>query len=87
MYLFIAKALLGKLPFYISNLLIYYTNNYRNRSGSHIRLKVPRVLSEFGKSVFFFYAPWAWNDLQNVLNLDALPTLSTFKGHLQLFFF
>jgi len=79
MYLFIAKALLGKLPSYISNLLIYHTNTYQTRSGSHLRLKVPSVLSEFGKSAFSFYAPWSWNDLQNVLNLDALPTLTSFK--------
>jgi len=58
MYLFIAKAILGKLASYISNLLIYYTNHtititYRTISDSHIRLKVPRVLLEFGKSPFF----------------------------------
>jgi hypothetical protein len=79
MYLFIAKALLGKLPSYISNLLIYYTNTYQTRSSSRLRLKVPRVLSEFGKSAFSFYAPWTWNELQNVLKLDALPTLTSLK--------
>lgn len=72
-------TLLGKLPSYISNLLIYYSNSYRTRSGSHIRLKVTRELSESGKCAFSFYAPWAWNELQNILNLNALPTLSTFK--------
>lgn len=52
MYLFIAKDLLGKLPFYISNILIFYTDIYYIRSSSHIQLKVLRVLSEFGKCAF-----------------------------------
>jgi len=78
MYLFIAKALLGKLPSYTSNLLIYYTNTFHTLSDSHIRLKVPRVLLEFGKSPFV-NASWFWNEIQNVLNLDTLPTLTSFK--------
>ncbi len=75
MYLFIIKALLGKLPSCISNLLTLHINSRCTRSGSCIRLTVPRLLSKFGKSAFSAYAPWACNKFQNVINLDTLPTL------------
>lgn len=45
----------------------------------HVSIAVPSVLTKFGKSAFSDYAPWAWNELQNVINLDKLPTLSIFK--------
>lgn len=79
MYVFIAKALLGKLPSYITKFLTFYTNGYGTRSQLHLCLKVPRVFTEFGKHAFSFYAPRVWNDLQNVLKLESLPSLSTFK--------
>ncbi len=67
MYLFIIKALLGKLSSYISNLLTLHINSRCTRSG-RIQLTVPRVLSKFGKCAFSAYAPWAWNELQNFIN-------------------
>lgn len=79
MYVFIAKALLGKLPSYITKFLTFYTNGYGTRSQLHLCLKVPRVFTEFGKHAFSSYAPRVWNDLQNVLKLESLPSLSTFK--------
>ncbi len=78
MYLFITKALLGKLPFYICNLLTLHINSRCTRSVNvFFRTKFNRT--KFGKCAFSAYAPWAWNELQNVINLDTLPTLSTFK--------
>jgi len=79
MYIFIAKALLGKLPSYITKVLAFYNNGYGTRSQLKLQLKVPKVSSKFGKHAFSFYAPRAWNDLQNVLKLEFLPPLSTFK--------
>lgn len=76
--LFIAKALLGKLDTYISNLLTSYTNSYCTRSATQTRLKVPRVYLFFS-----CHAPWVWDKLQNVLSLVKLPALSTVKCLLQ----
>ncbi len=57
MLLFIAKALLGKLPTYICNLLSYYTCNYSTRNSYKLHLTVTRVCSEFGKAAFSSYGP------------------------------
>lgn len=68
MSLFIAKALLGKLPFYISYLLVLYTNSYRTRSGSHIRLNVPRVSSELVNVSFLFMLRGFGMICKNIVN-------------------
>lgn len=53
-YMFIVKTPLGKLPSYIANLLMPYSNSYCTRSQSFIRLKIPKVHSEFRKRAFSF---------------------------------
>lgn len=76
---FIYKALLGELPSYLSLLISRNSINYQTRSQSYIRLFVPRVRTEQGKTAFSFYAPSKWNLLQNNLKLDELISLESFK--------
>lgn len=84
MLIFIIKALLGKLPSYISRLLSYYTSTYNTRRAANgMLLDVPMVQSELGKTAFSFYAPSVWNELQDTITLEALPTVNAFKGILQ----
>ncbi len=52
MLLFIAKALRGMLPNYITGLLCLRRNNYSTRSSIGIKLELPGVHSEHGKSAF-----------------------------------
>lgn len=70
--LFIYQALCGKLPNYLSSLLTVNNLNYRTRLQSHLRLSVPRVNTELGKTAFRFYAPDKWNRLQDSLKLEQL---------------
>ncbi len=67
MLLFTAKALLGKLPSNICNLLSYYTCNYSTRNYFKLHWTVSRVCSEFGKTAFSSYGPMLWNEMQSVL--------------------
>ena len=55
--LFIYKALCGKFPLYLSWLLSLSDTNDQTRSQAHIRLIIPRMISEAGKSAFTFYTP------------------------------
>lgn len=79
MLLFIAKALLGKLPYYICNLLTFCTLSYGTRSSHKLLLQSCTPRTELGKTGFSFYAPYLWNELQKILCMDSLPSLETFK--------
>lgn len=81
--IFIAKALMGKLPLYISNLLSYHNSVYRTRSSEKILLITPSTRTELGKTAFSSYAPNVWNEIQATLNLESLPPLNTFKNLLK----
>ncbi len=83
--LFTAKALLGKLPTYICNLLSYYTCNYSTRNSYKLHLTVPRVCSEFGKTAFSSYGPRLWNEMQSVMMLETIPSLNIFRNLLELY--
>uniref|UniRef100_A0A0E9XSQ5 Uncharacterized protein n=1 Tax=Anguilla anguilla TaxID=7936 RepID=A0A0E9XSQ5_ANGAN len=83
MLIFIFKALLGKLPQYISGLLKYYSSSHNTRSSEKILLMVPSIRTELGKSAFSFHAPHVWNELQGILNLKSLPSLDMFKNMLK----
>ena len=85
MYIFIAKALLGKLLHYISSLQTYCSSSYNTRSSDKILLMVPTTWTELGKSAFSFNAPQAWNELQSILNLKCFPSLGMFKNSLKTF--
>ena len=55
--LFIYKALLGKLPGYISNLLNSRLGEHQICSLDYLVLKIPRVRTEMGKTAFQYYSP------------------------------
>ena len=88
---------LGKTPYlnglihqstvliYISRLLSFYTCTFNTRRATNqLLLDVPSVQSELGKAAFSYFAPSLWNKLQPKLSLDALPSVSAFKGMLQI---
>lgn len=81
--IFTLKALMGKLPQYISNLLSYHTSIHCTRSTNKMLLITPSIRTELGKTSFSYYASYAWNDLQNTLHLETLPSVNTFKNLLK----
>ena len=78
-YLFVFKALIGKQPPYISSLLEYNIRSYGTRSSDWLVLKTPLVYSELGKSAFHYDAPSSWNDLQQSLKIEVLPSFGEFR--------
>ena len=85
LYVFIYKALLGKLPLYPWSLVSFTTSSYHTQSARWLLLiKVPRTFTVLGKTAFSSCAPEAWNSLQSMLHLDMLVPLNEFKilmGH------
>lgn len=77
------KALRGMLTNYITSLLCLHRKNYSTKSSSGIKLEVPRIHSEHGKSAFSYYASWLWNEFQAIIPLETIPSLNTFKNVLQ----
>lgn len=77
--LFIYKAILGKLPSYISSLLNWHSSMHHTRSSSQLLLSVPSVRTELGKSAFCFDAPRSWNLIQRTFNLESLISFNQFK--------
>ena len=71
LFLFIYKAFVGKLSAYIASLIDWYSNPYQTRT-SRLALKIPQVRIELGKTAFSFYAPSAWNTLQDELGINPL---------------
>ncbi|KAK0137933.1 RNA-directed DNA polymerase from mobile element jockey [Merluccius polli] len=76
---FIYKAIIGKLPSYISLLLNCQSSAYQTRSSSYFLLTVPNARTELGKSAFCFDAPMSWNLIQRTLKLESLITFEQFK--------
>ncbi len=60
-------------PNYITSLVCFRRNNYSTRSSIVIKLEVPGVHSEHGKSAFSYYDPWLWNDFPNNTP-EAIPS-------------
>lgn len=83
--LFIAKALMGKLPMYIFSLNSFHNGVYRTRSVDKILLHALLTRTELGKTAFSAYAPKMWNEAQAILNLEVLPSFNTFKNLLKSF--
>jgi len=77
--LYTVKALLGMLPNYITSRLCLRRKNYSTRSSGGIKLEVPRIHSEHGKSAFSYYASWLWNEFQAIIPLETIPSLNMFK--------
>ena len=82
-FLLIYKTLLGKTPWYLSNLLHLSHNNYHLRSSEFFTPSIPKARTVFGQNSFRFAAANDWNSLQNSLKLPALPSLHIFKQKLQ----
>ena len=78
-HLYIFKAITGKLPPYICNLLDHSQDPYRTRSNNVKTLKVPFARTELGKEAFSVSAPRAWNDLQKSLSITLMPSVGVFR--------
>ena len=75
--IFIAKALVVKLPPYICSLLTRHTSAYSSRS-----VNIPAMRTELGKTSFCSFAPYAWDDFQKMIDLNSLPS-DVFKNLLK----
>ena len=78
-YLFLFKAITGKLPYYLTGLLDWSLPSYATRSSEWLQFRVPRASTKMGEIAFSYAAPTSWNLIQKELKLDYLPTLSEFK--------
>jgi len=83
LHIFLYKAMLGKLPAYLCNLLKKNSSRFSLRSTRWFSYQVPRVFTELGKKAFSYFAPWSWNNLQNLLHLNDLVPLNEFKAMLK----
>ena len=75
------KALNGRGPKYISDLLTQYEPPRPLKSSGSSFLSVPRVRTRHGEAAFSFYAPHVWNKLPE--SLRSAETLSVFKSRLK----
>ena len=78
LYLFIFKAIIGKLPPYINSMLSLKPNPYASRSSSWITFNIPLMKSDLGKTAFSALAPRMWNQLQDTYKLAKLPSVGKF---------
>lgn len=78
--LFIYKALLLKLPNYLTSLLSFKSSNYRTRSSNYLTLDIPFTRTNVGRTGFSYYAPFKWNELQSALKLKTIIHLGDFKA-------
>ena len=80
------KALHGKAPAYISQLLSLYTPTRPLRSENKNLLRVPRCLLEgFGRRCFAYAAPSLWNPLPTPVKRAS--SIDTFKSSLKSYLF
>ena len=76
------KALDGKAPGYITDLLKPYTPTRNLRSSSKNLLNVPPVkLVSYGQRCFSYVAPSLWNSLPD--NIRQSSSLQNFKTHIK----
>ena len=78
--MFIFKALIGKLPPYITSMFSLNSSPYFTRSSNWITYKKPRMDSGLGQTAFSSLAPRTWNQLQNTLKLELFPSVGQFKS-------
>ena len=79
LYMFIFKALIGKLPPYISAMFHLKSHAYSTRSSRWITYETHRMNSDLGRTAFSSLAPSTWNKLQDTFKLDKLPSIGHFK--------
>ena len=79
-YMFINKAILGKLPSYICSLISrQIESTYCLRSHDVVLLNVPSARTVLGKKAFSCAALLTWNSLQKCLKLSTFVPLHHFK--------
>ena len=82
-YIFIYKAMLGKLPSYICSLISRrIVSGYCLRSHAVVLLNVPTARTVLGKIAFRCAAPLSWNSLQIKWKLSNLVPLKVYKTRL-----
>jgi len=79
------KALNGRAPAYISDLLTPYTAARTLRSSNQALLSVPRCRLNYGERAFSVAAPKLWNDLP--VSIRELKHYDTFKAKLKTYLF
>ena len=79
-YLFVFKAIIGKLPPYLASLLVWKSRPNITRSNDWLTLEVPHVRTNQGKTAFHYSAPNSWNYLQLSLKINQTITLEKFRG-------
>lgn len=85
-FTFIYKTLLGHSPPYLGHLLQPKPVTYNTRSSLHLQLSIPKTNSAFGLTSFQSAATSDWNALQNILKLDKLIPISSFKTSISYLF-
>lgn len=75
------KALNGKAPVYLEELLIRYSSGRTLRSAGKNLLAIPRTSTAAGDKAFSVAAPKLWNSLP--LNIRCCNSLLTFKNNLK----
>ena len=78
-HIFIYKALTGKLPRYLTEMLQISDGLYQTRSTDMLMLYVPQARSELGKTAFSLSAPDSWNNLQQQIKLNTFISFNQFK--------
>ena len=78
-FIFIFKALIGRLPPYLNSMLQWKATGYHTRSQNYLMLEVPHASTELGKSAFRCCAPHTWNTLQASLKYRSLVSLGCFQ--------
>ena len=80
------KCLEGSAPFYLSEMLHFYTPPRTLRSSSDFkRLIVPQTKSKSGERAFYYYGPFIWNSLP--IFVRESKTLEVFKKNLKTHYF
>ena len=84
--LLVYKALNGRAPSYISDLLKYHTSERKLRSSSQHLLATPKArLKTYGERAFAVAAPKLWNSIP--LELRSSSSIDIFKRHLKTYLF
>ena len=78
--MYVYKAILGKLPSYLTSLITWRSSHHHTRSQDWLVLAVPQVRTDLGKSAFSYSAPRVWNEIQETIRLDTLVPLGSFKN-------
>lgn len=78
--LFIYKALIAKLPLYLTRLLSIKNLSHYTRSQDWITLEAPKTRTNLGNTAFSTYAPYIWNKCQDTLKLDCFVSIESFKN-------